>query len=97
MIEYLYDAIKAVAGQEFAVNAWITDEEENVITENCCFALHDKDGNMIAKVDGVYLEDNLMWEFTVPAEVTEGLKGRHWYCIMNANSNMCFKQPIYLV
>lgn len=97
MIEYLYDAIKAVAGQEFAVNAWITDEDENVITEGCTFALHEKDGAMIAKVDGVYLPENLMWEFTVPSGVTEGMKGRYWYCIMHANSNLCFKQPIYLV
>ena len=97
MIEYLYDAIKAVAGQEFAVNAWVTDENENVITDSCTFGLHDKDGRMIAEVEGVYLPENLMWEFTVPAEVTEGLQGRHWYCIMHANSNLCFKQPIYLV
>lgn len=97
MIEYLYDAIKATAGQDFAVNAWITDENENVITENCCLGLHHPDGTMIAKVNGVFLPESLMWEFTVPADVTAGLQGRHWYCIMHADSNMCFKQPIYLV
>lgn len=98
MIEYLYDAIKAVAGQEIVVNAFITDDEEQVITEGCYLAIHGLDGvEMITKVEGVYLPENLMWEFTVPAEATLGLGGRYWYCIQHNESNLCFKQPMYLI
>ena len=98
MVEYLYDAIKAVAGQSITVNAWITDEDENVITSDCSFMLHDENGDkLLATVDGIYLPENLMMEFTLPAEATQGLKGKYWYCIQHANSNLCFMQPIYLV
>lgn len=98
MIEYLYDAIRAVAGQDFTVSAMITDDEENVITDSCCFMLHDEDGEtVIASVEGVYNQDFMLWEFTIPADVSMGLKGRYWYCIMHDDSNLCFKQPIYLV
>lgn len=98
MVEYLYDAIKAVAGQPITISAVITNESEEVITDSCCFALHDEDGEaMIAVIDGVYNPDFLLWEFTLPAEATIGLKGRYWYCIMRDDSNLCFKQPIYLV
>lgn len=98
MVEYLYDAIRAVAGQEIKVNAFITDENEQVITEGCFFMLHDPSGKeLIVSVNGEYLPDNLMWEFTIPAEATKGLKGRYWYCIQYDMNNMCFQQPIYLL
>lgn len=98
MVEYLYDAIKAVAGQPITVSSVITDDEEHVITEGCCFILHDEYGeNMLLDVDGVYNPDFLLWEFTIPAEATVGLKGRYWYCIQHNSNNLCFKQPIYLV
>ena len=98
MVEYLYDAIRAVAGMEVKVNAFITDENEQSITENCFFVLHEPDGDkMIASTAGTYLPENLMWEFIIPEEITKDLKGRYWYCIQHDKSNMCFKQPIYLV
>lgn len=52
---------------------------------------------MLIEVLGVYLPEDFIWEFRVPAEITMGLKGRYWYYIMNSDSNLCFKQPIYLV
>lgn len=52
---------------------------------------------MLIEVPGVYLPKDFIWEFRVPAEITMGLKGRYWYSIMNSDSNLCFKQPIYLV
>lgn len=92
MVEYLYDAIKAVAGQEIVINAFITDEKEETITENCSLVLYDQDGDtMLIKVPGVYLPKDFIWEFRVPAEITMGLKGRYWYYIMNSDSNLCFK------
>lgn len=98
MVEYLYDCIRAVASQDIVINAYITDEQENIITENCKLVIHDKDANeMLFMVEGVYLPESLNWEFTVPAENTKGLSGRYWYCIQWDKSNLCFKQPIYFV
>lgn len=97
MVEYLHDAIKAVAGQDIVIHAFITDDEEQVITENCSIMLHDQSQKMIADIEGQYLPENLMWEFTIPAAITTFRNGRHWYCIQHDNKNMCFLQPIYLV
>lgn len=96
MIEYIYDAIKAVAGQEISISAVITDDTGVAIEDECVFVLHDIDGAMIAHADGEYLGDGL-WQFNLAASVTSGMKGRHWYCIQHAKNNLCFMQPIYLV
>lgn len=97
MVEYLYDAIRAVAGQEIKVEAFITDENENIITEDCTFALHDKAGTeMLLTKAGTYLPEFNTWEFVLAPEETKGLNGRYLYCIQHKNSNLCFKQPIYL-
>ena len=96
-VEYLYDAIRAIAGQEIVITAVITDDEEDYISEACCLMLHDEDGEaIIAMGEGEFIPQQLSWEFTIPAEATRGLKGRYWYCIMHENNNLCFKQPIYL-
>ena len=98
MVEYLYDAIRAVAGQQIVINAYITDEQENIITEDCYFVLHDgATGNMIAKIFGSYNTESTVWDFVIPKEITTGLNGRYMYCIQHDGSNLCFKQPIYLV
>lgn len=98
MVEYLYDAIKAVAGQEIKIEAYITDENENLITEDCYFVLHDGTGlEMLLRKLGTYNIDSMNWEFVLAPEETEGLSGRHLYCIQHDNSNLCFKQPIYLM
>lgn len=96
MIEYLYNAIRATAGSEIVVGAEITNDEGHYITEGCHFMLFDKDKELIATIDGTYLEEG-NWEFTIPAETTEGLNGRYWYCMCYHNDHLCFKQPIYLV
>ena len=96
MIEYLYDAIRAVAGQDIQINALITDDKENLITEGCCVMLHGEDTN-ICSVDGEFIPEVNEWGFTIPGEMTQGLKGRYFYCIQHDGCNLCFKQPIYLV
>jgi hypothetical protein len=53
MIEYLYDAIRAIAGQDFIVAAKITDEAGAEIVEGCSFVVHFDNDEMV-KVDGVY-------------------------------------------
>lgn len=93
MIEYLYDCVRATAGQDICICAVITDDAGDAITEGCSFMIHD-DNNVLVEVDGVY--NGELWSFDVPAEDTKGLHGRYWYCISRANSNLCFKTPIYL-
>lgn len=97
MIEYLYDAIRATAGQNIAVDAKITNDLGELLTESCSFMLHDNNKDMIINVDGEYLEEEGIWRFVVPAYATKGLKGRYWYCIQHIDQNVCFHQPIYLV
>ena len=98
MVEYLYDAIRAVAGQEIKVEAFITDENENIVTEGCYFVLHDKAGtNMLLRKNGSYNTEFSIWEFVLAPEETMGLNGRYLYCIQHNDSNLCFKQPIYLM
>jgi hypothetical protein len=92
-IEYLWDAIRATAGQDICICAEITDDEGNLITDACGLMLHD-DNKMLIKVDGVF--DGEQWSFDIPAKATEGLSGRYWYCICRNNTNLCFKTPIYL-
>lgn len=93
-IEYLYDAIRATAGQDITISAVITDDNGEAITDACGLMFHD-DENMLAKVDGEL--DGAEWIFTIPAEVTKGLTGRYWYCICRNETNLCFKTPLYLM
>lgn len=97
MIEYLYDAIRAVAGQEIAVAAVIADDLNIPVTEGCKFVLHDETGAVLHEVDGIYIPEDEQWTFNIPASVTTGLHGRYWYSIMHEGVNMCFKQPLYLL
>lgn len=95
MIEYLYNAIRAVAGQEITIAAKITDENSALITQNCALMLYLD--NKEVKVDGAYYADAECWQFTVPPEITKGYNGRFWYCFIENDNNLCFKEPIYLI
>lgn len=92
MIEYLYNCIRATAGQDICICAVITDDDGNPIASGCSLMLHN-DEEMFSQVNGVY--DGEAWSFDIPAEDTKGLKGRYWYCICKDNTNLCFKTPIY--
>lgn len=95
MIEYLYNAIRATSGQPIGITAKITKEDNTAIEKDCIFILYN-DTEIILKVDGNYL-GNALWQFELPAEATKGLTGRYWYCISNKDTNLCFKEPLYLV
>ena len=94
MIEYLYDAIRATAGLEIIINAYITDYEGEPIKEGLSLILSDDD-NVIAMIKG-YCDDDI-WSFEIPASATTGLSGRYWYCIHYDDTTLCFKKPIYLM
>lgn len=94
MVEYLYDAIRATAGVDVTIAAEVTDEIGNVITDGCSFVLHIDDNKMIS-ITGECVEG--IFAFTIPADITKDLKGRHWYCVKHDDEQLCFKQPIYFV
>ena len=95
MVEYLYNTIMAVAGQDITIYALITDDDEQVITTGCSLVLY-SDEEELVRVDGIYFPENLQWEFTIPANATSGRDGRYWYCLRREGKDLCFKQPIYL-
>ena len=95
MVEYLYNTIMAVAGQDITIYALITDDDEQVITTGCSLVLYNDEEELVS-VDGIYLPESLQWEFTIPANATSGRDGRYWYNVQHNNKSLCFKQPIYL-
>lgn len=96
MIEYIFDVIRASAGEEIVVKAQITDDNGAEVTSGCHLMLYD-DLLLLATVDGVYRAESKEWVFTIHAEDTAGLKGRYWYCICEHGTSLCFKRPIYLI
>ena len=95
MTEYLYDAIVAVSGEDITVNAVITDDMGQAIKTGCSMVLC-SDNDELIEVEGTYVLEDEAWEFTIPADTTTGLSGRYWYYMRHNESNLCFKQPIYL-
>lgn len=96
MIDYIFDAIRATAGEDIEVNAFITDEEDNLVSAGCCFVLFGKDGDKFFECQGTCGGDNL-WCFTIPAEETKGLKGRYWYSVYEDGKAISFFKPFWLV
>jgi hypothetical protein len=98
MIEYLYNAIRARANAEITIGAAITDEQGNILTEGCNLTIFAPDKEeVLFSLSGVYNEETQEWGFIIPAEKTQGLDGRYWYCISYFNTPLCFKEPIYFV
>lgn len=96
MIEYLYDCIRATNGEDVEICAIIEDDSGTAVTEGCGLRLfNDTVETMLYRAEGVYSND--MWTFVLPADITEGLKGRYWYCFCQGDRTLCFKQPIYFV
>lgn len=94
MVEYLYNCIRATAGQDALIVANIAEDGED-ITAGMSLMLHDEDKEMIITVNGEYVDG--LWNFTIPADATRGREGKHWYCLQRDGINVCFHEPIYLV
>lgn len=93
-IEFLYDCIKAVSGEDINIGAQITDVDGNNITSGCSLIFIDKDFSTIAEYAGTYADGT--WTFTIPAEATKGMEGRYWYRIKYNDESLSFAAPIYL-
>lgn len=94
MIEYLYDCIRATAGQDAIVGAIVNGSDGEPLTAGCRLRLHNENG-MIGEVEGLYNGER--WLFTIPAAMSAGLKGRYWYCIFFEDMMICHKELIYFV
>lgn len=97
MVEYIDDMIRITAGEEAEIAAVVTSENGESITEGVGLMIHNPDGSMLTKIPGEFIADEVTWTFTVPAEVTKGLKGRYSYCIYCFGETLCFRKPLYLV
>lgn len=98
MVEYLYNAVMATSGDEVVINAYITNENEELITENCNLVIYDGTTNeVIVIVNGLYDTDASVWDFVVSQEITTGLNGRFMYNIEYEGDALSFKQPIYFM
>ena len=92
-IEYLYNCIRCTSGEDINICAIITDDEGVNVTDSCWLTLSDNEKE-ITKVYGAF--DGEQWSFTIPSDVTAGLKGRLWYEIGRNFESISFKAPIYL-
>lgn len=93
MIEYLYDCIRATAGTTITIAARVVDNDDNAVTDDCMLLIHLDEQDI--HIHGELKEDT--WYFTIPAETTEGINGRYWYCVKHGDEQLCFKQPIYFI
>lgn len=94
MIEYLYDAVKGIAGENIIICAEITDSEGKYIETGCSLVFIDKDFTTINTYAGTYADG--AWTFVIPADVTYYMDGRYWYRIKFADNNLSFAAPIYI-
>lgn len=75
MIEYLYDRIRALAGNDLIISAAITDSDGKDIASDVSLVLHDKDREtMLYSVAGTYDKEIKETTFTILKEITEGNK-----------------------
>lgn len=96
MIEYIYDTIKATAGEDIPIIVEVRDPEGNLVTEGCGISIHCED-EQVCRIPGEYSASEQIWKFVIPAEATKGHKGRHYYCVCKEDGTLNFKTPIYLV
>lgn len=93
MIEYLYNTIRATAGDDMHITAIIKDDAGEAIADNCHFMIFNTNDELMSTTAGTY--DGLGWAFTIPTTNLD--KGKYWYCISHNNQKLCFKQRLYIV
>lgn len=93
MIEYLYDTIRAAAGDYVDITAEVKDDNGNNITEGVVFMLYDNEEKLLISVNGDYI--NGEWAFHLPIGTLP--KGKYFYSISADGVKLCFNKRFYLV
>lgn len=96
MIEYLYNAVRAATGQDICICADIFNDE-GIVVSACQLNFFSPEKELIASFDGTFNDETNEWSFIIPAETTQGLTGRYFYCISHNGQSLCFREPLYLV
>ena len=94
MVELLYDAVKAISGEDINILAEITDSDNKDIETGCSLIFINKDFATIGEYEGTYSDG--AWTFVIPAAATKGMEGRYWYRIKYNDDSLSFAAPIYL-
>ena len=94
MVELLYDAVKAISGEDINILAEITDSDNKDIETGCSLIFINKDFATIGEYEGTY--SDAAWTFVIPAAATKGMEGRYWYRIKYNDDSLSFAAPIYL-
>lgn len=94
MVELLYNAVRAVGGEDINIIADITDADGKDITSGCSLSFYDKNQELLGEFQGRFTND--AWVFTIPADITQGKLGRYWYRISYNGASLSFAEPIYI-
>lgn len=94
MVEYLYDAIRVNAGEDFSVAAVVPEETGE---EKCSMKIFDESGAEVLEIPGEYDAENSYWMFAAQRSDTEGFSGHYKYCIYDRGISLQFEQPLYFV
>lgn len=91
MIEYCYDAVRLNLPD--VLTAYITDENEELITEDCVLNIY-KDDELIALFEGYYDSELGNWNFEIDGKFEEG---RYSYNISHNGEYLDFEKPLYIM
>ena len=94
MVEYLYDAIRVNAGEDFSIAAVVPEETGEEI---CTLKIFTQSGEEVLEIKGEYDAVNGYWMFAAQPHITENLLGHYRYCIYDRGVSLQFEQPLYFV
>ena len=97
MIEYIDSIIRITGGADALIGAKIKNEAGELLTDIMShLMLYHPQDELVATIHGAVAEDGVH-EYLVPAELTEGVTEKWWYCVCVGDEPICFKQPFYIV
>lgn len=94
MVEYLYDAIRVNAGEDFSIAAVVPEETG---AEKCTLKIFNENGEEVLEILGEYDTENSYWMFAAKPHQTETFLGHYKYCIYDRGVSLQFEQPLYFV
>lgn len=97
MVEYLYNAIVVPRNFSSTINAYITDDNGELITEGCQFVITDGTGDIVIEVvNGTYDSELGVWSFVVNQEIATE-PARFMYYITKGIQRLSFNEPLYIM